>query len=59
MFCAQLRLLEGADDQMDLERQGSVRQVSGHFNPISKSVFHDSIAWDWKAGQHIVIALLN
>ena len=41
---------------MDLERQGSVRQVSGHFNPISKSVFHDSIAWDWRAGQHIVIA---
>jgi len=25
----QLRLLEGADDQMDLERQGSVRQVDG------------------------------
>ena len=27
-FFPQLRLLEGADDQMDLERQGSVRQVS-------------------------------
>ena len=35
-FCVQLRLLEGAEDQMDLERQGSVRQVSHNF--IQKSL---------------------
>ena len=35
VFCPQLRLLEGADDQMDIERQGSVRQVSFHFDANS------------------------